>query len=134
MTNLYNSVLHVNNTVHVVYMPHSLAIIHIILLFHSFLVSRVVPPDSLPPLLEVPAPSSSPLTPVNTPPAASTKFFPRVIQKLLDMGFSSSSAQQAIDTVGEDIDKAVSLLTEGEVEKRQRPAPPLPLVASILYI
>ncbi len=75
------------------------------------IVSRVVPPDTLPP----PVTSSSVVTPVNTPPGSASKGFTKFIQKLLEMGFTSTSAEQALEVVGEDLDKAVHLLTNGEV-------------------
>ena len=85
------------------------------LVLSSLTVSRVVPPDTLPSPPVQCSSSPSVVTPVNTPPGSSSKVFPKFIQKLLEMGFSSVSAEQAVEVVGEDLDKAVHLLTQGEI-------------------
>lgn len=39
------------------------------------------------------------------------------------MGFSSASAEQAVEVVGEDLDKAVHLLTQGELVEESGSTP-----------
>lgn len=77
----------------------------------SGVASQLATPKSLP---SPTVPSADKLsTPVNTPPSGTSKILSKFVQKLLEMGFTSSSAEQAVEVVGEDMDKAVHLLTQG---------------------
>lgn len=89
--------------------------------FSLFTVSTVVPSHATPKSLP------SPTTPVNTPPSGSSRILSKFVQKLLDMGFTSSSAEQAVEVVGEDMDKAVHLLTQGGLpdDEEETTAPPV---------
>ena len=53
-------------------------------------------------------------TPTNTPPSIS-QGHPRSLQTLVDMGFPLLSAEQALEMCGQNVQKAVHLLTTGEL-------------------